>query len=270
MAWFKVDDQMYDHPKFTSLSLATIGLWTAGGSYCARHLTDGFLPNTATPLLRPESSGGRAELVAAGLWDEVDGGVRFHDWLEYQPTRESVLAERAASKERQRRAREAAKSRRESQGSHGVTSDEVTDQSRRESRSPRPDPTRPVVPKGTTGAAPAAPPEASHLCNLLADLIEANGSKRPEVTQRWLDSARLMLQRDNRDVEQAEHLIRWAQASEFWRPNILSMPKFREKYDQLRLQELTAPVTTIRPQRSDATGERAIWEQAQAHAAGRP
>jgi hypothetical protein len=33
-------------------------------------------------------------------------------------------------------------------------------------------------------------------------------------------------------------MIRWCQADEFWRGNILSMPKLREKYDQLRLKAL--------------------------------
>ena len=74
------------------------------------------------------------------------------------------------------------------------------------------------------------------LSHLLADLIEANGSKRPTVGKRWADAERLMLERDKRDRSETERLIRWCQADEFWRANILSMPKFREKYDQLRLQ----------------------------------
>lgn len=78
--------------------------------------------------------------------------------------------------------------------------------------------------------------EPLYLCALLADLIEANGSKRPSVSKGWLDAARLMLDRDGRELEKAERLLRWCQADEFWRANILSMPKFREKYDQLRLQ----------------------------------
>ena len=94
--------------------------------------------------------------------------------------------------------------------------------------------------KGVSAArASDAPPEASHLCNLLADLIEANGSKRPEITKKWLDEARLMLQRDGRKADHAETLIRWCQADTFWRTNVLSMPKFRQKYDQLRLQALS-------------------------------
>lgn len=79
------------------------------------------------------------------------------------------------------------------------------------------------------------------LCNLLADLIEGNGSKRPTIGQGWLDAARLMLDKDGREVEKAARLIRWSQDDAFWRANILSMPKFREKYDQLRLQSEKQP-----------------------------
>jgi hypothetical protein len=73
------------------------------------------------------------------------------------------------------------------------------------------------------------------LCDLLADLIERNGSKRPTVSKAWIDEARRMLDLDGREPEKAARLIRWSQDDEFWRANILSMSKFRAKYDQLRL-----------------------------------
>ena len=57
------------------------------------------------------------ELANAGLWDQCSDGWRFHDWAEYQPTREQVLAERAAATERKRRSRE--KSRRDADGTDG-------------------------------------------------------------------------------------------------------------------------------------------------------
>lgn len=89
----------------------------------------------------------------------------------------------------------------------------------------------------TSGTADAAPrPDVDSLCSLLADLIEANGSKRPNVTKRWKDAARLMLDTDERALAEAEGVIRWSQSDEFWKTNILSMPKLREKYDQLRLR----------------------------------
>lgn len=79
-------------------------------------------------------------------------------------------------------------------------------------------------------------PDVERLCGHLADRIEANGSKRPNVTKRWRDAARLMLDNDGRTEQQVMAAINWSQGHEFWRANILSMPKLREKYDQLRLQ----------------------------------
>lgn len=80
--------------------------------------------------------------------------------------------------------------------------------------------------------------EARRLSDLLADLIAENGSLRPNVTDRWITAIRLMITKDSRTPEQIENAIRWSQNSEFWRTNILSTPKLREKYDQLRLQAL--------------------------------
>lgn len=82
--------------------------------------------------------------------------------------------------------------------------------------------------------------DADRLCDLLADLVHANGSKRPNVTARWRDAARLLLTADGPtddgwDFEKAETIVRWCQADEFWRANVLSMPTLREKFDQLRL-----------------------------------
>ena len=78
--------------------------------------------------------------------------------------------------------------------------------------------------------------DVERLCEHLADRIEANGSKRPSITQGWRDAARLMLDRDGRTETDVVAAIGWCQGHDFWRSNILSMPKLREKYDQLRLQ----------------------------------
>lgn len=77
--------------------------------------------------------------------------------------------------------------------------------------------------------------DIGRLCAHLADRIEANGSRRPTIGKRWHDAARLMLEHDGRSEEQVHRAIDWCQDDEFWRSNILSMPKLREKYDQLRL-----------------------------------
>ena len=45
-----------------------------------------------------------------------------------------------------------------------------------------------------------------------------------------------MLDADGRTEQEVMGAINWSQNHEFWRANILSMPKLREKYDQLLMQ----------------------------------
>jgi hypothetical protein len=61
----------------------------------------------------------------------------------------------------------------------------------------------------------------------------ANGFKEPTITEDWRRQARLLLDKDERDLTQALRLIDWATADEFWHPNIKSMGKFRVQYDTL-------------------------------------
>jgi hypothetical protein len=77
--------------------------------------------------------------------------------------------------------------------------------------------------------------DAERLCQHLADSIAANGSKRPSITKRWRDAARLLIDNDGRTEEQVMAAIDWSQKDEFWHRNILSMPTLRQQYDRLRL-----------------------------------
>jgi hypothetical protein len=106
--------------------------------------------------------------------------------------------------------------------------------------------------------------DVQRLCARLADRIEANGSKRPAITKRWQDAARLMLDRDGRGEEHVAKAIDWCQDHEFWRANILSMPKLREKYEQLRLQASRASGT--QRTRQQETDEQAARQMARAQA----
>jgi len=77
--------------------------------------------------------------------------------------------------------------------------------------------------------------DVEQICEHLADRIVANGSVRPRITSKWRESARLLLDTDRRSVEQVVRAIDWCQDDTFWRGVVMSMPKLREKYDQLRL-----------------------------------
>lgn len=78
--------------------------------------------------------------------------------------------------------------------------------------------------------------EVFDACNLLADLIEANGSKRPTVTDKWLQDMERINRLDGRTWEQINAAIRWCQNDDFWRANILSPGKLRKQYDAMRLR----------------------------------
>jgi hypothetical protein len=115
VTWFKIDDSFHSHPKTLQAGNAAIGLWTRCGSYCAQHLTDGFVPADLAALYGTPSLAVRLE--RAGLWVPGDGGWVMHDYSAYNPTAERVLIERAGAASRQRRARQHGSSRRD----NGVT-----------------------------------------------------------------------------------------------------------------------------------------------------
>ncbi len=113
MVWFIVDDGFSEHPKTLAMSrtarLAAIGLWTMSGIWSSRQLTDGRLSSA----LVIEKGGRRAQiqvLVASGLWHDADShcshgphhcpgvpdrdGLVFHDWFDWQRSRERILTDR--------------------------------------------------------------------------------------------------------------------------------------------------------------------------------
>jgi hypothetical protein len=120
------------------------------------------------------------------------------------------------------------------------------------SKTQEPSSSGPAAPDPATKPGPDDNPSALvvELCNLLADKIEANGSKRPTVGKGWYAACRLMIEQDKREPDKIRNAITWCQADEFWRANILSMPKLREKYDQMRLSAERAGRPAGRPQAS--------------------
>jgi hypothetical protein len=92
-------------------------------------------------------------------------------------------------------------------------------------------------------------PDVEAVCAHLADRIAANGCKRPTITKEWRRQARLMIDTDGREVAAIHRCIDWCQNDPFWSTNILSMPKLRKQYDQLRLKAIAdaAKVKELRP-----------------------
>ena len=134
MPWVKVDDHFDEHPKMARVGPLGWAMWLAGLAYCNRNLTDGFIPYTTArrlvswDFLMPRNGSDIESiwtvgintvmhgedvdsplvigmLVDAGLWEEVPGGYRVHDYMEYQPSKLEVVAEREKWAAKKRRGR---------------------------------------------------------------------------------------------------------------------------------------------------------------------
>lgn len=98
MTWARLDDGFWQHPKVLGLTAGAYRLYVNSICWSSRNLTDGFIQTNSLPLLMgtPKNA---AELVEARLWDVVENGWAIHDFLDYNPTRDSVLAKREKAKE---------------------------------------------------------------------------------------------------------------------------------------------------------------------------
>ena len=126
MSWVRLDDGFALHPKVAAAGPLGMAMHVAAICYCNQYLTDGFVPDQIVPALLNlkglamhcwdnESFGGGQDaepalivedLLAAGLWEKAETGYRIHDYLEYQPSKADVIAERqrwAKTQSRRRR-----------------------------------------------------------------------------------------------------------------------------------------------------------------------
>lgn len=101
MPRFQADDSLYDDPAVARAGTAAAGLYFRCGVYVARHLLDGRVPSeVAAQYGTPEWV---ARLTDAGLWETVPGGHFMPRYLDDNPSRDKVIAERKLKAERQQR-----------------------------------------------------------------------------------------------------------------------------------------------------------------------
>ena len=151
MPWFKVDDGFASCRPVLAIPrryrAQAVGLWLMAGTWSARELTDGFIPEylldelASTPAMA-------AHLVRAGLFEEASGGYQLIGWAKYQPTKEQVYARRSEEAQRKQRAREARRKQSDQQEPESVRNvshpDPVRSPQRVRPVSEHPDPTRPA------------------------------------------------------------------------------------------------------------------------------
>lgn len=109
-------------------------------------------------------------------------------------------------------------------------------------------------------------PDVEAVCDHMADSVAARTGRRPHITKRWRDAARLMIDRDQRPTDQIHAAIEWVAQSDFWAANILGLPKLRDKWDTIYLQakrdrqpRLTSAEEFRNRQRAEAERLDALW-----------
>lgn len=107
MAYARIDDGIIDHPKVLEAGEDARDLFIIGVIWCNKHLTDGRIPKAALGVLSQKKTAKRnAEaLVRVGLWYDHGDHWQVHDYLDWNPSREEVEKQRAASAERMRKSR---------------------------------------------------------------------------------------------------------------------------------------------------------------------
>jgi hypothetical protein len=123
MPWARLDDAILDNPKIIAAGPLGFALHVAAITWCARNLTDGFIPKRrVTQLLDlgslrvSEATLGRVrhalttadvaeDLARIGLWHDHGVSWELHDYLVYNPSKAEVLALREATRIRVERHR---------------------------------------------------------------------------------------------------------------------------------------------------------------------
>lgn len=229
--YIKVHDGMPEHPKIVGLSdkafRALVELWC----YCGRNLTDGEVRSAIAGKYGRKAV---TELEKEGLLESLDADWYMHDYLEHQRSASEVASlKRSRSEAGSRGGRAKAASDTANAMASAIAKGK---QNGGKSLADTDTDTEELLRSSLVGSEIAViRADVENVCSYLADAIAANGSKRPAVTTRWRDAARRLIDLDGRTEDQIRRAIDFSQRDEFWRANVLSMPKLREKYDQLRL-----------------------------------
>lgn len=126
MPWVRLDDRFPSHRKVALLSDRGFRLYVSALCWASENLTEGLIQDRELPFvarLRGVKSAAK-ELEEARLWDRVEGGWQIHDYLEYNPDRARVQADRGANAARQKAFRERKRAERDAARnaqSNGVT-----------------------------------------------------------------------------------------------------------------------------------------------------
>lgn len=234
MAWIKLHDDLENHPKLYELmalmewekdialsKLIRFWLW------CSKYADNGDLRKHndarlgAAIGLNPADSKRFIEAMVQACWLDRKPFFRVHDWWDH-------FSDFLKSKYSHSTVKLAGAKRMYSGGLAGAKQRQIDREDREEKKDREAN-------KETSEQPPLG---GGELTRLLVELVLKNNptARVPQNLKAWWGEEERLLRLDRRGPEEAEKVLRFSQEDSFWRANILSMGKFREKYDQLKLK----------------------------------
>lgn len=277
MDWFRMYHEARKDNKLAMLSDAQHRVWfnlmCLAGEQTERGTIAGYDP---FPLACEVAHGDEALLsetleflVKARILERTEeDALTFLNWRKRQYVKPSAEPERVKARVEKHRAKEKAEKVTPLNEDDGICNDDVTRGNANPSARDRTQSTEIRTQNGgefssSDADAPTAEigpvfgddsPEYELALHLAGRMLENNPkAKHPseKQLQNWANDVRLMVQRDERSLGDIRTVLDWSQSDSFWRANILSMGKLREKYDQVWLK-MTTPI----PARASPTSRR--------------
>lgn len=278
--YVRLHDGLPDHPKIIAVGGEAAWMYTSALCYCSRHLTDGYIPRRLWARLTDSSNpeANASALVRSGLLHEevhscttcppgLPDQYLLHDYLDHQRSAAEVQELRdKRSLAGQMGGKRSGESRRASSGREAngeALASDLLKQTRSKTEAETETETEKKEKKSrrsrrTESELNADRPDVDQICRHIVAGLVATGSNRPEITQEWRTSARLLIDRDKVTVERACRAFDWAIGNNFWQAHILTPMKLREKYETLRRQahgertpRLVAPAAPTSPRELD-------------------
>lgn len=224
MPWAKLEGSIYDNPKVERAGLIPRALYLCSIAYCAKALTDGFVPDDMVPRLASKAdvpsdkiTFAVQKLLSLELWhrDDPEGGYQVHDYLEYNPTRayyEALVATKQANGKKGGRPR---KDREQNldQNLVGIQGAKLTE-TYTESRTPYPVPRDPVA---RDPRPPLTPPAHLTVVAPTGERPRMHTESAPAHDERWQALGRALAQgTDTRPQTASERKQHAAYVDQLW------------------------------------------------------
>lgn len=95
MAWAKLDDTFWMHPKVITAGNAGAGIFARMLAYCGCYLTDGLVPGPIVDSIVGKDKAAFEELARWGMVERLEsGGVLIPAFLEYNRSKERIEEDR--------------------------------------------------------------------------------------------------------------------------------------------------------------------------------